>query len=605
MLFDNEDIVRILIIVGIAICMYVVLLVLKRKSVYSNLPEEQNVMEGKTVTFIEDEKDILNADGVHGHLVAVRETKPRRNIYDIFFKRIIDIVLSFLGLIILLPVYVCIAIAIKIDDPGPVFFAQKRVGKNKQYFMLHKFRSMKMATPHDVPTHMLGNPQQYITKVGKVLRKFSLDELPQVWDIFIGNMSIIGPRPALWNQDLLVAERDKYGANDVKPGLTGWAQINGRDEIDIETKAKLDGEYVKRESLFFDIKCFLKTVLSVLKHDGVAEGGISNNNMMKRCYTDGKSKEEIIGNIGLKEQVVLDRDTKKRVLIAGANSYIGESFKKYVSEKYSDNFEINVVDMEDGCWKNGCFSSYDVVLHVAGLAHVDVEKISDEKKAKYYEVNTDLAIEVAKKAKQEGVKQFVFLSSMIIYGGVVKYGYKNVITKDTMPMPDNFYGDSKLQADVGVRELQDDKFNVSVLRLPMIYGKGSKGNYPTLVKLAKKLPVLPDVENERSMLHIDNLCEFLCLIMLADIGGVFFPQNREYTKTSYMMNEIAKIYNGKSKTSKVFKPVVWFASKLPGKLGGLVNKAFGSMVYEQELSQYQGIDYRVLSLSESIKKTEQ
>lgn len=193
--------------------------------------------------------------------------------YCKFLKRAIDIILSFLGLVILSPVFAILALLIVIDDPGPVFFTQKRVGINKTFFKLHKFRSMKMSTPHDTPTHLLDNPEQYITKIGKFLRKSSLDELPQIWDIFVGNMSIIGPRPALWNQDDLVAERDKYGANDVRPGLTGWAQINGRDELEIPVKAKFDGEYVENISFTFDCKCFFGTVFSVLKHDGVVEGG--------------------------------------------------------------------------------------------------------------------------------------------------------------------------------------------------------------------------------------------------------------------------------------------------------------------------------------------
>ena len=230
-------------------------------------------MEGKKVVFIEDDTDEENADGMRGHLQAVGETSYKPGIYDRYIKRIIDMVLSFLGLIILSPVFAVIALAIKIEDPGPVFFTQKRVGKNKQYFKLHKFRSMKVSTPHDVPTHMLGNPDQYITKVGKFLRAHSLDELPQIWDIFVGSLSIIGPRPGLWNQDYLTAERDKYGANDIKPGLTGWAQINGRDELEIPEKAKLDGEYVQKESFLFDIRCFLGTIMKVAKDDTVVEGG--------------------------------------------------------------------------------------------------------------------------------------------------------------------------------------------------------------------------------------------------------------------------------------------------------------------------------------------
>lgn len=199
--------------------------------------------------------------------------------YKNFLKRVIDITLSFTGLVLLSPVFIVLIIAIKVTDPGPAFFTQKRVGKGKSFFPLHKFRSMKMSTPRDTPTHLLENPEQYITSVGRFLRKSSLDELPQIWDILIGNMSIIGPRPALWNQDDLVAERDKYGANDVKPGLTGWAQINGRDELEIPVKAKLDGDYVARlnagswSGFAMDVKCFFGTLISVAKSDGVVEGG--------------------------------------------------------------------------------------------------------------------------------------------------------------------------------------------------------------------------------------------------------------------------------------------------------------------------------------------
>ena len=207
------------------------------------------------------------------HWVYYDRLKGEKFMYSKFLKRAIDIVLSFFGLIFLSPVFAILALLIVIDDPGPVFFTQKRVGLNKTFFKLHKFRSMKMSTPHDMPTHLLENPDQYITRMGKFLRKSSLDELPQIWDIFVGNMSIIGPRPALWNQDDLVAERDKYGANDVRPGLTGWAKINGRDELEIPVKAKLDGEYIDNLSFSFDCKCFFGTIFSVLKHDGVVEGG--------------------------------------------------------------------------------------------------------------------------------------------------------------------------------------------------------------------------------------------------------------------------------------------------------------------------------------------
>ena len=193
--------------------------------------------------------------------------------YRTFFKRLLDIILSGCAIVILSPLLLIIAVAIKIDDPGPVLFRQKRVGIHKTHFSIMKFRTMKMDTPKDTPTHLLENPEQYITKVGKFLRKSSLDELPQIFQIFTGKMSIIGPRPDLWNQFDLIAERDKYGANDVRPGLTGWAQINGRDELPIDVKARLDGEYVERLSFFFDCKCFFGTIVSVLKHDGVVEGG--------------------------------------------------------------------------------------------------------------------------------------------------------------------------------------------------------------------------------------------------------------------------------------------------------------------------------------------
>ena len=193
--------------------------------------------------------------------------------YRKFGKRLVDILLSGIALIPLSVVYLILAAAIKIDDPGPVFFRQKRVGLNKTHFEIMKFRTMKMETPKDMPTHLLQNPEQYITRVGGFLRKHSLDELPQILQIFTGKMSIVGPRPALWNQFDLIEERDKYGANDVRPGLTGWAQINGRDELPIDVKARLDGEYVQKMSFFFDIKCMLGTVLSVFTGDGVVEGG--------------------------------------------------------------------------------------------------------------------------------------------------------------------------------------------------------------------------------------------------------------------------------------------------------------------------------------------
>lgn len=267
-------VLTILAILAVAFILMVILALAKKGgSVYKNEPKQKNPLEGKRVVFVENENEPENADGVRGHLESVGNSNHTPGVYEGFFKRMLDIILSFGGLVVLSPVFLILAVAIYIDDPGPVLFTQKRLGKNKQYFKLHKFRSMKMSTPHDKPTHMLENPEQYITKVGKFLRAHSLDELPQIWDIFIGNMSVIGPRPGLWNQDLLTAERDKYGANDVKPGLTGWAQINGRDELEIPEKAKLDGEYVARMGLGMDVKCFLGSVGVFGGDDSVVEGG--------------------------------------------------------------------------------------------------------------------------------------------------------------------------------------------------------------------------------------------------------------------------------------------------------------------------------------------
>lgn len=215
--------------------------------------------------------------------------------YKHFFKRLFDFVLSFLGIIIFAIPMVILAIAIKCDSKGPVFFKQKRIGKNKKIFMILKFRTMRTDTPHDAPTHELSDPKKWITKVGGFLRKTSLDEIPQIFNIFVGHMSIIGPRPALWNQDDLVAERDKYGANDVKPGLTGWAQINGRDELEIPVKAKLDGEYVEKlnagkfKGIAMDWKCFWGTIFSVLKSDGVVEGGTGE--MKKQQQENSQASE--------------------------------------------------------------------------------------------------------------------------------------------------------------------------------------------------------------------------------------------------------------------------------------------------------------------------
>ena len=545
----------------------------------------------------------LKKDTYAGAGIPVQET--RKTVYEKYIKRVVDVVLSTVGIIVLSPVFIVTAIAIFITDPGPVIFTQKRVGINKTFFKLYKFRSMKMSTPHDVPTHMLDNPESYITTVGKFIRKTSIDELPQLFNIIEGNLSIIGPRPALWNQEDLVAERDKYCANDVMPGLTGWAQINGRDELEIPVKAKLDGEYVDKlrknsfSGIVMDVKCFFGTITSVLKSDGVVEGGTGEMKKNVRY-----NFEDTDTPIGFGEDVMVDFSQMKRVLITGSGSFIGESFENYVKEHYKENFEIDTIDMIDGSWRETDFSKYDTVFHVAGIAHGDVGNVSDEVKEKYYAVNTDLAIETAKKAKQDGVNQFVFMSSMIIYGNSAPYGKEKIITAETKPEPANFYGDSKWQADKGIRLLADNDFNVLVVRPPMIYGKGSKGNYPTLAKLAKKLPVFPDINNQRSMLYIENLCEFLCQVMLVGKGGIFFPQNSEYTKTADMVKQISKAAGKKMWITKLLNPCVWVGSKMPGKIGGLVNKAFGNSCYDLAMSVYNGLHYCFLSLEDSIIRTE-
>lgn len=328
---------------------------------------------------------------------------------------------------------------------------------------------------------------------------------------------------------------------------------------------------------------------------------------MSRNYTDGKSAEQLIGHIGFGGPVEVDTSSVKKVLITGAGSYIGESFTFYASNNYPA-LEVNSIDMMDGSWKKVDFSSYDIIYHVAGIAHADVGNVDEATKEKYYKVNTDLAIEVARKCKAEGVKEFIFMSSMIVYGDSAPYGKKKVVDEHTVPHPANFYGDSKLQADVAVRDLADDEFKVVVLRPPMIYGKGSKGNYPTLAKLAKKLPAFPNVDNERSMLHIDNLCEVLCQIMLVkevkENEMVLIPQNAEWAKTSEMVREIGKVCGKRVRIVGILNPAVWIGSKVPGKIGGLVNKAFGNSCYAQSMSVYEGINYQKVDLKESIRRTE-
>ena len=274
----------------------------------------------------------------------------------------------------------------------------------------------------------------------------------------------------------------------------------------------------------------------------------------------------------------------KKILITGANSYIGTSFKKWMTQ-FQDEYQIDTLSVRGDAWREHDFSGYDTVFHVAGIAHADVSKVSEETKQLYYAVNRDLAIETAKKYKQDlsGKKgQFIYMSSIIIYGEETNINKKRIITLDTKPNPSNFYGDSKLQAEIGLQPLDDDTFHIAILRPPMIYGPGSKGNYQQLVKLANKLPIFPDVKNERSMLHIDKLSEFIKERIDAQDSGVFFPQNDQYVRTSHMVRDIAQ-ENGKK--IYLFSYMNWAIRLLgyvPGKIGRLTNKAFGNLVYERE-----------------------
>lgn len=279
----------------------------------------------------------------------------------------------------------------------------------------------------------------------------------------------------------------------------------------------------------------------------------------------------------------------KKILIIGKNSFIGQSFIKHAQTRNYD-FDIEKVTSRSDEWKSMDFGQYDTIYHVAGIAH----NSSDPKlKDLYYTVNRDLTIEVAKKAKADGAKQFVFMSSMIVFGTK-----KSKITKKTNPNPDNFYGDSKLQAENGILPLQSDDFNVAIIRPPMVYGKGSKGNYPKLAKLAKKTPIFPDYENKRSMIHIDNLMECISKVIELNLSGYFHPQNEEYVNTSNLVREIAKVHNHKIVTTRLFNPFIGLLKNT-----NVVNKVFGDLYYEKDLSNV-NFNYKVMSFEESILRTE-
>ncbi len=283
----------------------------------------------------------------------------------------------------------------------------------------------------------------------------------------------------------------------------------------------------------------------------------------------------------------------KRVLITGKKSYIGTSLENWLKRE-PDKYKVDTVDMKDGSWKEKDFGSYDVVFHVAGIAHVSSDPKMEDL---YYKVNRDLTIETAEKAKAEGVKQFIFMSSIIVYGD--SSSSKRVIDRNTVPTPSNFYGNSKLQAEEGIKHLETDEFMIVVLRPPMIYGKGSKGNYPRLANMAKKIPIFPNIDNERSMLHIDNLCEFIKVMIDHEETGLYFPQNKEYVKTSELVKTIAEVHGKKIMMTEVFNPVLRLMFSI-----GIVNKVFGNLVYEKSMSDYDKANYRIRDFRESIELTE-
>ena len=288
----------------------------------------------------------------------------------------------------------------------------------------------------------------------------------------------------------------------------------------------------------------------------------------------------------------------KKILVTGADSYVGTAFEKYVAS-FSDEYSVDTVDMIDGSWREKSFLGYDVVFHVAGIAHSDISKVGDEVKELYKKINTELAIETAEKAKADGVSQFIFMSSMIVYGDSAPIGKEKVITKDTVPTPANFYGNSKLNAEKGIEPLRDESFKVVILRPPMIYGKNSKGNYPVLAKFAQKLPFFPYVKNKRSMLYIGNLCEFIRLIIDNAESGIFFPANKEDSNTSLLVKSVSKAHNKKLLLVRGFGWMFKLAAPIVPK----INKIFGNLSYDENLTEYSS-EYRLFSLEDSIKETE-
>lgn len=306
----------------------------------------------------------------------------------------------------------------------------------------------------------------------------------------------------------------------------------------------------------------------------------------------------------------------KRVLITGASGYIGTNVECYLMEYNTKEgrecYQVETLSLRDSSWENYDFTPYDTILHMAGKAHADIGHVSEEVKQEYYDINCELAVRTAAKAKAEGVPQFVYISSVIVYGDSAKVGSSKHITRDTEPSPANFYGDSKWQAEKRLKELEASDFFIAIVRPPMVYGKGSKGNFPLLVKLADKLPVFPDIPNERSMIYIENLAEFLRLLIDSGEGGTYLPQNKEYVTTARMVKAIAEAKGRKLRLTRVLNPLVKLASIIPGKIGGMANKAFGSLTIDrafgllkidEESDGQQLPEYQIYSLEESIRRS--
>lgn len=332
----------------------------------------------------------------------------------------------------------------------------------------------------------------------------------------------------------------------------------------------------------------------------------------------------------------------KRILITGINSYIGNAVERYLAEYNAregrELYRMDKISLRDGTWQDMSFKPYDAILHVAGIAHADIGRVSEETKALYYQINCDLAVKVAEKAKAEDVRQFLYLSSVIVYGDSAGVGKSKHITAETQPHPANFYGDSKWQAEQKLQELirkpqncvadapescvaealeshvadapgaatvkepHPAEFQVAIIRPPMVYGRNSKGNFPLLVKLAEKMPVFPDIPNQRSMIYEENLAEFIRLLIESGKGGTFWPQNKEYVTTARMVREIAKVQGKTIRLWKVLNPFVKLASVLPGRIGGMANKAFGSLTVDRTLSEQDFQDYQICSLEESVRR---